>query len=64
MMKLLGTIGKTPFSSKDLWRIKQAIGRILPTDLNKRVYDNDGVIQVENNEQRDKRLETERNRWR
>lgn len=34
-----------------------AIGRVLPQDIGKRVYDTgDGVIQVENDEQRDRRL--------
>lgn len=39
----------------------RAIGRVLPQDIGKRVYDTgDGVIQVENNEQRDRRLARER----
>lgn len=39
-----------------------AIGRVMPIDIGKRVYDTgDGVIQVENDEQRDQRLARERN---
>lgn len=37
-------------------RISQAIGGIQKQDIGKQVYDNDGTIQVENNEQRDARL--------
>lgn len=36
--------------------IGDAIGRVQPGDVGKRVYDVDGVIQVENNEQRDAHL--------
>ena len=33
------------------------LGRILPGDVGKRLYQRDGVIQAENEEQRDERLE-------
>lgn len=36
-------------------RLHSAIGRVLSRDVGKRVYDVDGVIQVENDEQRDRR---------
>lgn len=42
---------------QDWFRIVDAIGRLLPCDAGKRVYDTgNGVWQVENNEQRDARL--------
>jgi hypothetical protein len=37
-------------------RIRQAIGRILPLDYGKHVYEINGVIQVENDEQKKRRL--------
>ena len=36
--------------------ISGLMGRVLPIDIGKRIYDVGGVLQVENNEQRDKRL--------
>lgn len=38
------------------WRVRETIGNILVSDYGKQVYDLDGVIQVENESQRDKRL--------
>jgi hypothetical protein len=43
------------------WKLRDCIGRILPIDLGKRVYevttpDGYSIYQVENDEQRDKRL--------
>ena len=40
-------------------RIRGAIGRIILRDVGKRVYDVDGVIQVENEIQRDERIARE-----
>ena len=34
------------------------LGRVLPSDVGKRVYNVDGVVQVENDQQRDKRLKS------
>lgn len=69
-MKLLFTIGaehvghstvrlvacKCCGSSRTI-SLASAIGRPMAIDIGKRVYDNDGVIQVENNAQRDARLQ-------
>jgi hypothetical protein len=38
------------------WYIASAIGRVLPDDVGKRVFVNNSVISVENDQQRDKRL--------
>jgi hypothetical protein len=38
------------------WRLADVIGRVQPIDVGKRVYLRGGVLQVENNEQRDARL--------
>ena len=38
------------------WSVTGFIGRIMKQDVGKRVYESDGVLQVENNEQRDRRL--------
>lgn len=38
------------------WRVRETIGPVLESDYGKQVYDIDGVIQVENDSQRDKRL--------
>ena len=38
----------------------QGFGVVAPCDVDKRLFDSDGVIQVENNEQRDRRQEKER----
>lgn len=35
-------------------------GRVLPNDVGKRIYLSDGILQYENDEQRDKRRERER----
>ena len=42
------------FSS--VWLVTNFMGRVLPGDVGKRVYLRGGVLQVENDEQRDKRL--------
>lgn len=39
-----------------VWPVSGFIGRILPTDVGKRIYLFGGVLQVESNEQQDKRL--------
>lgn len=41
------------------FRLRNAIGRVCPSDIGKRVYLVDGIVQVENNEQRDSRLRRE-----
>jgi hypothetical protein len=38
------------------WLCSDFIGRVLPQDVGKRVYLVGDILQVENNEQRDKRL--------
>jgi hypothetical protein len=38
------------------WRVRSLMGMVLPHDYGKRIYESDGVIQVENDEQRDTRL--------
>lgn len=38
------------------WLVQNFIGRILPDDVGKRVYLCDGILQVENDKQRAKRL--------
>ena len=48
-------------SIRDFLPLIRCIGRLLPGDVGKRVYDcGDDVWQVENNEQRDQRLAHER----
>lgn len=42
------------------WRVSDFIGTILPGDVGKRVYKVDGILQVENDEQRATRLEKRR----
>lgn len=39
--------------------LRNLMGRVLPSDVGKRVYRVDGILQVENNEQRDSRLNKE-----
>jgi len=59
-MRYIGTIGVTPFSSIEDRRIRAAIGRILPCDDGKRVFEiKPGIYQVENEQQRNRRLEEE-----
>lgn len=53
----LGTIGETNFTELMLWRIQNAIGQILPRDKGKQVYLDKSLIMVENDEQRDKRVQ-------
>lgn len=43
------------------WRADSFIGRVLPGDVGKRVYRRGDIVQVENDEQRDKRLAREHN---
>ena len=38
------------------WPVSSFIGRILPSDIEKRVYLVNDILQVENDEQRNKRL--------
>lgn len=38
-----------------IWWCPAFIGKVLPLDVGKRVYEVDGVLQVENDEQRAKR---------
>lgn len=38
------------------WPVENFIGRILPGDVGKRVYQSDGILQVENDEQMAKRM--------
>ena len=56
--KYLGTISNELLSNNKLlaFRIQTVLGRILPDDYGKQVFDNDGTIQVENDEQRTARL--------
>ncbi len=54
-----GDIGKPTISAfGKTWTVTDWIGRILPLDVGKRVYmrGHPPILQVENNEQRDKRL--------
>jgi hypothetical protein len=39
-----------------VWRVSDWIGRVLPHDVGKRVYLSGDILQVENDEQRAKRL--------
>lgn len=41
------------------WRLADVIGRVQPLDVGKRVYQRDGVLSVENDQQRDARLARE-----
>ena len=48
----LGTLG-----ARQWWKLKETMGRLLPCDIGKRVYQHSsGIYQVESEEQRDKRL--------
>ena len=38
------------------WRVEDFLGQVLPQDVGKRVYRIKGILQVENNEQRDQRM--------
>lgn len=38
------------------WRVREALGSLFVSDYGKRVYESDGVIQVESHEQRERRL--------
>jgi hypothetical protein len=50
-------IGETIFTAfGGAWPCSGFIGRILPQDVGKRVYLVGRILQVENNEQRDKRI--------
>jgi len=50
-------IGKSTFHAfGKAWQTSGFIGRILPGDVGKRVYLVGDILQVENDEQRDKRL--------
>lgn len=40
-------------------RVRGALGSIMPQDVGKHVFEVDGIIQVENDEQRDTRLKEE-----
>lgn len=40
----------------DLWKLKNALGKLLPQDVGKRVYQVGEIYQVENSQQRDRRL--------
>ena len=40
----------------NIWLVSDFIGRILPQDVGKRVYLIGGILQVENDEQRTRRL--------
>jgi hypothetical protein len=52
---------RNPRSIGKFWHpLFQCIGRLLLCDVGKRVYERNGVWQVENNEQRDQRLAHER----
>ena len=56
MRRFVGTIGVRQFTREESRRIREAIGSIQPRDHGKRVYDmGDGVYQVENDEQRQRR---------
>jgi hypothetical protein len=39
-----------------IWWVTDFIGRVLPQDVGKRVVQVSGILQVENDEQRDRRL--------
>lgn len=41
------------------WHVSSFIGRILPGDVGKRIYQVDDILQVENDEQRDERVKRE-----
>jgi hypothetical protein len=41
------------------WGLTSVLGRIQPSDVGKRIYNVGGILQVENKEQRDKRLAKE-----
>jgi hypothetical protein len=45
------------------YELCNAIGRVLKTDIGKRVYRVNGILQVENNEQRDRRLKKNAEKW-
>jgi len=47
---LIRAFGKT-------WRVDSFLGRVLPQDVGKRIYLVGDVLQVENDEQRSKRLQ-------
>lgn len=59
MKKYLYTISDG-LTSRQKLDVSQAIGRILPGDYGKQVFDVDGIIQVENDGQRDTRLADEK----
>lgn len=45
----IGFLGRT-------WQLEDFFGKVLPQDIGKRVYLNNGILQVENADQRDSRL--------
>ena len=50
-------VGKPTFRAfGHVWLCSGFIGRILPKDVGKRVYKVGDIVQVENDEQRDKRV--------
>ena len=50
-------IGKTNLKSHGVtYRVGDVIGPVQICDIGKRVYEVDGILQVENNEQRDARM--------
>lgn len=52
-------IGKTSFWFHGFQRFTDVIGRVLPQDIGKRIYERNGVMQVENQEQFEKRIAAE-----
>lgn len=53
-------VGKATFHAFGrAWPVSGFIGRIMAQDVGKRVYLIDGILQVENNEQRQRRVERE-----
>jgi hypothetical protein len=43
--------------------VSSFMGQVLPMDVGKRIYYRRGVLQVENNEQRDRRLAEDAPKW-
>jgi hypothetical protein len=56
--KYLFTIGERKLTAIEKRKLFEAIGRTQPQDKGKRVYLVGDIYQVENNEQRDKRMQS------
>jgi hypothetical protein len=53
--KYIQTITERDVRVPDVW-LMRLMGKVLPLDIGKQVWNQDGVLYVENDEQRDKRL--------